>query len=230
MPLRKSIVIGIGVAAAGFFWAFVVAVSDWRCPIVLTVIASEPSGMLDDSGSEFQLVTVRLNNGDSGRLTLAEEGIHGEAKVGNHWVDAEVLSNVLDVARHRDLLILIPSGAESCRLSIEYLPEPINLKLLHLCGSLGLRRLSWWPAVAQRCFPARWLEPVRSDYIGTGRSWKHIRPEVPFSRQKARSDILLQGHNDRDEQPQRISFPRQRWMWVRAFSSGPPTSGCRSFP
>ena len=201
--------VGIGVATAGLLGIGIFAWMLWgsNCPLFLTVIASEPSGMLDDSGSEFQLVTVRINNSDAGRLTLAEEGIRGEAKVGNHWVDAEVLSNVPDVGRQRDLLILVPSSAESCRFAIQYLPEPISLKFMHLCGNLGLWRHSWWRTVSKRCFPVGWLQPRRSDYIG-GRSWKHIRPEVSFPHEsKARCGGLCHEHKESIEANSRVVLP-----------------------
>jgi hypothetical protein len=168
-------IVTVGLLVLGFS-AFVLSGS--RCPVFLTVAGKEPSGVLDDNGEEFQVLTVRMNNRDSGELTVAEEGIHGEAKVGNHWVKARVLSTVLDVRRYRDVLVVVPYNAEDCRLSIEYLPVPLNLRFMSMCARLGLWRLSLWRALATRCFPVGWLEPLRSDYIGTSPHWKHVCPEV----------------------------------------------------
>jgi len=176
--MRKSVCIGIAAAGLLVLAPFALMVYGSNSPVFLTVIGSTPSGMVDDNGQEFQVLTVRINNRDSGRLTLAEDGICAEAKVSGYWVGAQDLSTVLDVGTYRDLLVLVPYNSEGCRLAIEYLPEPLNLKAMRMCGRLGLWRLAWWRTLATHCFPVGWLEPLRSDYVGTSPHWKQVRPEV----------------------------------------------------
>ena len=180
MLTRKSI--GIGIAVAGLIGLGILAcvVCGKDCPVFLTVIAAAPSGLIDDNGNEYRFLTVRINNTDSGMLTLAEDGIRAEVKVGEHWLPANCPSSVLDVGRYRDLLVLVPYNAEGCRLGIEYVPEPLSLRSIRACGRVGLRRFIWWRTMVVRWFPVRWLAPVRSDYVGTSPEWKHIMPEVLF--------------------------------------------------
>src|SRR5215471_18867653 len=130
MHTRKSI--GIGIAMAGLLGVgiFACVVCGSNCPVSLTVIDSEPSGVQDDNGNEYQILTVRMSNTDSGRLTLAEDGIRAEARVRDRWVEAKSLSTVHDVGGYRDLLVLAPYNAEGCRLGIDYLPEPLNLRMM----------------------------------------------------------------------------------------------------
>jgi hypothetical protein len=196
MLMRKPVGLGIVVARLLGVGIFVWVICGSNCPIFLTVIASGPSGVLDDTGNEYQILTVRMSNSDSGRLTLAENGIRAEARVGGRWVEAKSLSTVLDVGRYRDLLVLAPYNAEGCRLGIDYLPEPLNLRLMRACGHVGLWRVAWWRTVARRCFPVGWLEPLRSDYMGTSPHWNHIAPEIFFPVQsRASSGLGERKHN-----------------------------------
>jgi len=124
MHQRKCVIIGIG--AAGLMGVLWLVVSRSSCPVVLTIVGKEPSGMMQEDEAEFQILTLRMRNCTAGRLTFADDGIRAEAKVRNQWVAANPVSKPLDVGSYGDLMVLVPSGAEGCRLGISYLPEPPN--------------------------------------------------------------------------------------------------------
>jgi|ERR1017187_1201868 hypothetical protein len=180
MCARKLVV--VAVAAAGL--AGLLATASWRsrCPVDLRLVSRAPSGTVDDDGTEPWLVTLSISNCSAGVLTFAQEWMNVEAKVANRWIEPRNLAYVGDLEWHakEEVLVLVPFGTDTCRLGIKYLPEPLNLRLMRMAANLGLWRHSWSRALAWRVLPVRWLEPLRSDYIGRSPHWKLMGPEVAF--------------------------------------------------
>ena len=180
MRARKLVV--VAVAAAGL--AGLLATASWRsrCPVDLNLVSMAPSDTIDDDGTEPWLVTLSISNCSGGVLTFAQEWMSVEAKVVNRWVEPRNLACIGDLERHakKEVLVLVPFGTEACRLGIKYLPEPLNLRLMRMAANLGLWRYSWYRALVRRVIPVRWLEPLRSDYIGRSPHWRLMSPEVVF--------------------------------------------------
>ena len=189
MRVRKSFRFAAAVTGLLGLGMIVGSLCSPNCPVVLTVIGSAPSGVLDNDGNELQILTLRISNRNFGRLTFAQDGMCPETMVEHHWEKAKSLSTVFDVRDYRDLLIMAPYNTEACRLEIDYVPEPLKLRFMRMCARLGMWRLSWWRSLATRCFPVGWLNPLRSDYIGTSPVWKHMRPEISLrSKERVRAD------------------------------------------
>jgi hypothetical protein len=193
--MRGSKRLAIGIAAVGLV-GFALAIG-WpsRRPIELKLVGMSPSGMMDDDGSEPWLVTLSVSNCSAGVLTVSKEWLNVEAKVANRWVQATNRASVGDLARHetREVLILVPFGADSCRLGIEYLPEPLHLRLIGVAGDLGVWQHSWCRALARRVFPVRWLEPLRSDYVGRSPHWRRMKTEIALPQGSASNATRLGG-------------------------------------
>ncbi|HVV70753.1 MAG TPA: hypothetical protein VHI52_04520 [Verrucomicrobiae bacterium] len=188
-PNRRFVFAGLvlAIALAGGLLLFRWAAPPDICPVTLTRLGMEPSGISGDNGAEFQLVTFGLSNRSDGRLTFAQEGITAEAKVGQKWVAAGPVSNVLEVevGQRRDMTVLMPPEAEGCRLRITYLPEPLKLRFVRWCVTHGAWRHAWSSALMSRCIPRKWFQPVRSDYVGR-RKWMRSSAEIYFQRLNSR--------------------------------------------
>ncbi len=185
--MRARKLLAGGVAATGLVGLLVATSWPSRCPVDLKLVGMAPSGTMDDDGSESWLVTLSISNCSAGVLFVAREWLNAEAKVANHWVEAADLESLGDLPRHgtREVLILAPFRADACRLHINYLPEPLHLRLMKLSAKLGLWRHAWYRALALRVFPVGWLEPLRSDYVGRSPHWRRMSPEVMLPRVSA---------------------------------------------
>ena len=180
--MRGRKLVAVAAAAAGLAGLLVITARPSRCPVNLELMSMAPSDTVDDDGTESWVVTLSMSNCSAGVITFAQERMSVEARVTNRWVEANNLSYLGDLARHgkREVLVLLPSGTDACRLGIKYLPEPLHLRLMWIPAKLGLWRHSWYRALTRRVFPVGWLEPLRSDYIGRSPHWRLMHPEVAF--------------------------------------------------
>jgi hypothetical protein len=196
--MRARNLVALTVAAAGLLGLLATAALRSRCPVDLKLVSIEPSGMVDDDGTESWLVTLSMSNCSAGVLIVAQESGNAQAKVAGRWVEAEYFSSIGDLAQHatKEVLLFVPSGTDACRLGIKYLPEPLHLRMMWIPARLGLWRYSWYRALACRVFPVGWLEPLRSDYIGRSPHWRLMSPKVTFPQRPAgRSGAYDRAHN-----------------------------------
>ena len=180
MRVRRAT--SIGVAAAGALALGVAALWPARCPVDVKLVRMEASGVVDDDGTEPWLVTLSISNRTGGVLSFPKEKPGVEAGVNGLWVGAQSISALGDFldGRQRELLVLVPFRADSCRLRIKYLPERLPLMLVRTLGNLGMWRYSWSRALGKRVIPVGWLEPLRSDFVGRSPRWRLTTPEVPL--------------------------------------------------
>jgi hypothetical protein len=188
MHSRKLLV--VAAIAVGVIGLLAVALSPSACPADLSLVSLTPSVVLDDDDTAPWLVTVSINNRSSGVLSFDnDDWMSVEARVKNRWVPAKILSNVAGVGRHSrtEVDLLVPFAAQACRLNIKYVPEPLNLRLMHTASRLGLWRHSWYQSLAWHVFPVGWLQPTRIDYTGRSPNWRQMNPEMTFPQTADRS-------------------------------------------
>jgi hypothetical protein len=200
--MRVRSFVAVTVAAAGFLGLLSTASWSSRCPVDLKLVSIEPSGMIGDDGTEPWIVTLSMSNCSPEVLIVAHDSGNPQAEVTNRWVEAEYVSSIGDLGRHatKQVLLLVPSGTDACRLGIKYLPEPLHLRLMWMSAKLGLWRYSWSRALGYRVFPSGWTEPFRSDYMGRSPHWRLMSPEVAFPQGPARpAETSDRTHNNRPE-------------------------------
>lgn len=95
-------------------------------PPELSFTAREPAGIIDDRGAEMWLVTLGVSNtNDPLRpenclcLEYSREAL--EARVANRWFRLDgVLPARVDAGRTNTTWLLVPAGADRCRVSLRY--------------------------------------------------------------------------------------------------------------
>ena len=173
---RRSCFALITLAAVGLTGLIVTLVRQDPCPVTLEVASKEPSGMLDDDGTEAWLANVKMVN--LGAHPLYFNGLKVRAKVRDTWVDG-IGFGVSDLrpGATNEIQLVLPFAAHDVRVQLEYLSEPLSLRFTRFCGRLGLfevRRLRAW-----KWFPAGWIAPLRRDEI-RGRKWKETSKPLPL--------------------------------------------------
>jgi hypothetical protein len=140
--------------------------------------------MVDDAGAEPWLVTLTITNRGSENLYFANEWIPVESKVGDHWIETENRFGLTWLAPgwHRDVLLLMPVGTESCRLSLKWAPPSWPYRMWGLGKKFGVR-------VPAKFY--RWALEAKHHWIKT-------RIEIPFPGGSARLVRDSSGlHNER---------------------------------
>lgn len=189
----------IGVAAAGVLALVAAAFWPSRCPVDVKLVRMEGSGVVDDDGTEAWLLTLSISNRSGGVLNFPREKPGADASVNSLWVGAQSISAIDDLmpGKEKELLVVVPFRADSCRLQIRYLAEPLKLRLTRALGTLGMWRHSWSRALGKRVFPVGWVQPLRSDYVGRSPRWRLVSPEVPLgARPIGRTGISRPAHNE----------------------------------
>ena len=178
MRVRKATL--IAVAAAGALALVAAAFWPSRCPVDVKLVRMEGSGVVEDDGTEPWLVTLSIINCSGGVLTFPKEPPGVEASVDSLSVGAQSISAIDDLGpgKQKELLVLVPFRADSCRLQIRFLPEPLKLRFARTLANLGMWGHSWSRALGKRVFPVGWIQPLRSDYIGRSPRWRLASPEV----------------------------------------------------
>ncbi|HOX56742.1 MAG TPA: hypothetical protein PLC99_07605 [Verrucomicrobiota bacterium] len=150
-------------------------------------MSMEPSGVLDDVGAEAWFVALSISNRSGEALHFAREWATVEANVAGCWAEAknQCQFDHLRPCEEREVVLLLPSGADAFRLRFNYLPEPLNLRFMRVCERLGLWRHPWGRALAARVLPVGWLQPLRSDIVGRSPRWREIQAELPLPRAPA---------------------------------------------
>src|SRR5437899_13071326 len=103
-------------------------------PPVLACIETEPAGIVDDSGAELMLVTLRLTNTNSAKDRLADPADYHkkelhiqdrgtiEARVAGTWVpvDQRWGATRLSPLAFSERLFVVPHDADACRFTFDY--------------------------------------------------------------------------------------------------------------
>jgi hypothetical protein len=97
--------------------------------------------MIDDDGSEPKLVTLSISNTTDRICYFDREWIVVEAKVGNHWMKQpnQVGLGFLNPGGTKDLLLLLQSRAESCRLHLKYGNQSLIARAVERLWRAGVR-------------------------------------------------------------------------------------------
>lgn len=132
------------------------------CPVEVTAMRFEPSGIRDEHGQVYLLVTLSVTNRDAIRHWFGA-GTNIEAKVANRWVQIEQPFNFggLPPGKGNHELLLMPANASGCRLRMEHLSEHRDSRFLSLIGPSGRRLVSnspilrklLWPKQSKPMFP-----------------------------------------------------------------------------
>lgn len=115
-----------------------------RCPLKVTVVSVEPSGMVDAAGVEALYVTLELWNQSDTRLWLSRDDKRIEARRTEDWqvVESSYSINSHLFGRQRDqLAFAVPGRSRACRLVAQYQVEPFSKALWRKLGAVGQRRL-----------------------------------------------------------------------------------------
>lgn len=132
------------------------------CPVEVTAMRFEPSGIRDEHGQVYLLVTLSVTNRDAIRHWFGA-GTNIEAKVANRWVQIGQPFNFGSLAPGKGTheLLLLPGNASACRLRMEHLSEHRDSRFLSLMGPGGRRLVSnspilrklLWPKQSKPMFP-----------------------------------------------------------------------------
>lgn len=92
------------------------------CPAVAKVAGIEPSGIFDDAGAEFWLVSINLSNQANAPIVLGPGRVRVEAKVLGHWVETpeQLRLSSIPPNESRTAQFLMPADAGACRLQFTY--------------------------------------------------------------------------------------------------------------
>lgn len=187
---RALIATAAGIAAIGAVIAVVVWPS--HCPIQLGIVGVEPSGIYDERRSESSLCYIALSNRDNVRLSLNTKTVEFEARVGRRYVTVPRASSVAGVppGRLSGIAILVPAGADACRMrfTYQYWPRP----------GVEERLLGW----AFGSFPKLYRTPVIGRWMF--RRYFSIqfsgRPSAPHWRNALTPEVVLPKEPDQSYQ------------------------------
>ena len=185
------IVIGVGLVLllAALIWP-----SKSSAPLRLNFVNMQPSGIQEDDGAEPWLIALRLTNLDTQSIELAGEWITLEAKVANHWADVKHLSRPMNVwsprliypQEHRDILLLLPEGADACRMRLNYQGEMFS-ELLKAKLSRWVWRMPWVVrAVRKSSTTSKWLWAPNAQPFRRPPTWMQLEMEISLPKNSAK--------------------------------------------
>lgn len=105
------------------------------------------------------LAHVTVSNAQKGSLMFEWDSTKVECRTSPHWslIEApEILANPRFLAPQstRELLLLVPAGATSCRMRLSYQRELFHWRLWHQLGPRGQKfALTKLPSLSKRLWP-----------------------------------------------------------------------------
>lgn len=180
---RRRFAVVVGLVALGV--AITLIVWPASCPISLAISGMEPSGIAEDSGSEFALCYITLRNLSSKFVILNEASFEVEARVEGNW--EPVQGSSAGGVRPRgtsEVLALIPPRADALRLRFAYdtFTRPFGEKLFESSPGLyrGLYRV---PGVGSLLlsgsYSSRWLNKQLNPHWRTALTPEVLLPTRP---------------------------------------------------
>ena len=94
--------------------------------------------MVDGAGVEALIVILQVTNHANMTIRILGNEHKVEAKIGDYWFelrDRMRIPNSLRMHQMSEELIVMPGGTTACRLKLDYLPEPIKLRLWRGMGT-----------------------------------------------------------------------------------------------
>ena len=187
MRVRKVLAGAAVVAVVGIVASLLWSAVPIRCPPGLTIVSTEPAGIMDDMDREMWYVTLNLTNSENLVPSRANElyvrGGAGciEARVAGHWsrVDGMLSTCALMPGSSCESSFLVPGGTDSCRVCLQFTgAHLIKGRLAWLAEHLPTTirfRLSYkvW----------RW---VGFTHYGPNSDWRETTIEVPVRRPSPR--------------------------------------------
>jgi len=130
MRNRNVLIVGIVTAGVGLLVAVVVFANPLRRPPVFHVVGLEPAGVVDDSGVELALLTLSISNAEAfpnQPLFVRNAGVPLQVRIAGHWgevrwpqSEAKLANLTLSPLKAKSATLLVPAGAEACRISFKY--------------------------------------------------------------------------------------------------------------
>jgi hypothetical protein len=142
-----TMVIGIAVFSLGL-----------RSPIELRMTRIEPSGVLDEVGTELWLAACLVSNVSAAAVEFEWGKTEVEFRVAGQWAKTETME-LLNNPRYlaprgaRELLFLVPPPAEACRIRLNYQPELFQWRTWRRLGQSGQKWADKFPRVSRRLWP-----------------------------------------------------------------------------
>lgn len=166
-----------------FMWPYA------RSPVQLSLLRTEPSGVMDETGAELWLLHVTVSNRGSGPIQFAWGLTEVESRVGRRWLKSqpmELLWNpgYLQPLGSRSIIMLVPPNADACRIRMSYQPEVFRWALWRKMGTAGQGFFGRFPQLVRRVWPqGRFGErpPAGAAFRQPGH-WKRFSSELLIPR------------------------------------------------
>ena len=133
----------LSLSVFGICIAVALSIGFWptTSPFDLRFVEAQPSEMIDDNGSQQELVTLSISNTTHRTCYFATEWIVVEAHVENHWVKQPNRDNLcsLNPSQTKGLLLVLPSKTQSCRLYVNYGQQSFIVPAMERLWRAGLR-------------------------------------------------------------------------------------------
>jgi hypothetical protein len=142
-------------------------------PLELRLVSIEPGGMVDGAGVEALLVILRVTNRANVMIPIRGNAYKVEARIGDHWFELRDRMRMSTLWMHQasEELIVMPGGTTACRLKLDYLPEPMKLRLWR---GLGMRTQN----AAERVLPKPFIQWLLSAPAPRSEDYRPICLEV----------------------------------------------------
>jgi hypothetical protein len=172
MRNRKTVVVAAAVAGVGWLLALVLLPS--RPALEVRIANTQPAGMLDDTGAEMSLVTLAIRRSPHSRNTLyfGNNPAKVEARVAGRWLEVQNSFSVgaLGTNETKEVLLLVPGGADLCRIHLRYARACLRWRLGGLPWRCGIKMP-----------PKYWAWAGWPHAEGENPRWREIRMEFPFA-------------------------------------------------
>jgi hypothetical protein len=159
----------IALLVGGAFLILITLPNSRSCPVEVTAVRFEPSGIRDEHGQAALLVTLSVTNRDA-IYHVFRAGTNIEAKVANRWVQIGQPFNFGSLAPGKGTheLLLLPGNASACRLQMGHLSQHRDSRFLRLIGPGGRRLVSSTPILRKLLWPKQskpmFLPGVRPEF------------------------------------------------------------------
>jgi len=172
MRMRRTGVVAVLVAGVGGLLALVL----WSSvPVIeVTIVSSEPAGMLDDTGAEMCLMTLAISRPPHSKdvLYFWDNHAKAEVRVSGHWDEVQNSFSLATLGANstKEALLLVPRDADLCRIHLRYARASLRWRLGGLLWRCGIKMP-----------PKYWAWAGWPHAEGKNPRWREIRTEFPLA-------------------------------------------------
>ena len=184
MRVRRGLALVLALGIVALLALLIAPPQDKLPPQAVTLVSIEPAGVFDNLG-EMSLLTLNLDSPTDPLhfqkalvVRTAEHDV--QARVNNHWADVEPIIGWRSFSStNRECVIVLPAGADSCRLMVHYTWLTRSFKKQPFRG-----RVEWLAEQFPWCLrrglsPAFWRWAGFPEY-GPSSRWRVLRMEWPL--------------------------------------------------